>query len=232
MLTPETTLVQAVRTVYPYHRANIERLKRDGRRLWRVSHFIWEQLLRSFSTMGNARGLRLMYEPSLHDRVTYDAIAHLGPKKRGKLLSDTLAAAPVRMAKQKAGWLCANFDRIRRDGGPDKVKADLCACSGRDAKIRFLQTFDGIGDKYSRNIMMDAYHREFRDSIAFDGRLKKIANAQDLHFDSYHYAEQYFLDAAHSAGLNGWELDRLLYHATDEVLGEIKAGGRCIGKKR
>jgi hypothetical protein len=64
------------------------------------------------------------------------------------------------------------------------------------------------------------------------GRLKKIANAQDLHFDSYHYAEQYFLDAAHSAGLNGWELDRLLYHATDEVLGEIKAGGRCVGKKR
>jgi hypothetical protein len=64
-------------------------------------------------------------------------------------------------------------------------------------------------------------HREFRQSIAFDERLKKIANALGLKFKNYADAEQFFLDVARSAGRNGWELDRLLYHATDEVLLEI-----------
>ena len=54
-------LVRAVRVVYPHHRTNIESLKCECRRLWNVPHFMWEQLLRSFSAMGNARGLRLMH---------------------------------------------------------------------------------------------------------------------------------------------------------------------------
>jgi hypothetical protein len=233
MLKPGTILVSAVRVIYPRHRTTIERLKRDCRRLWNTPQFVWEQLLRSFSTMGNARGLRLMHEPSLHDRVTYDAIANLGPKKRRKILGVVLAAAPVRMAEQKAGWLCANFDRIRREGGPDQLKIDLCACVGKNAKIDFLKTFEGIGDKYARNIMMDAYHREFRDSIAYDERLKKIAKALDLHFDKYSHAEEFFLEAAHTAGLNGWGLDRLLYHATDQVLHEINgARPKQLNKRR
>lgn len=103
------------------------------------------------------------------------------------------------------------------------MKADLCACAGRDAKIEFLKTFTGMGDKYARNILMDAYHREFRDSIAYDERLKKIAKALELDFNTYGDAEQFFLDAARKAGLNGWELDRLLYHATDQVLNEIES---------
>src|SRR4051794_39453478 len=95
------TLVRAVRKVYPNHRATIERLKRDGRRLWKEPNFIWEQLLGSFATMGNSRGARLMREPSLHDCVAYEAIADLTPKRRRKILSATLAAAPVRMAERK-----------------------------------------------------------------------------------------------------------------------------------
>ena len=146
------------------------------------------------------------------------AIADLTPKRRRKILSGTLAAAPVRMAERKADWLCANFDRIRRDGGPDVVKATLCACSGRDEKIAFLKTFQGIADKYARNILMDVYHREFRQSIAYDERLKKIAAALRLTFMRYDDAEQFFLGVAHSAGLNGWESDRLLYNATDDIL--------------
>jgi hypothetical protein len=141
-----------------------------------------------------------MREPSLHDRVTWEAIECLSAKRRRRSLAETLAAAPVRMAEQKADWLCANFDRIRRDGGPDQVKADLCACVGRAAKIEFLKTFDGIGDKYARNIMMDSYHREFRDSIAYDERLKKIAKALDLRFSRYEDAEKFFLDAGREAG--------------------------------
>jgi hypothetical protein len=222
----ETHSSPRVRAVYPHHRATIERLKRDGRQIWNTPNFIWEQLLRSFSTMGNARGVRLMTEPLLHDRVAYDAIVDSGPKKRRAILSTTLAAAPVRVAGRKTDWLCANFERIRRDGGPDAVKVNLCRCAGRDGKIEFLKTFDGIGDKYARNILMDAHHREFRQSIAYDDRLAKIAVALNLKFTRYAAAEEFFLDVAHSTGLSGWELDRLLYHAKDDILQAIGGAGR------
>src|SRR5262249_1141473 len=161
MLQKKRLLVRAVRAVYPHHRKKIESLKREGRRLWNTPDFIWERLLGSFSTMGNSRGARLMSDPLLHDRVTYERIARLGPEERLRVLSDPLAAAPVRMAKRKAVWLCVNFERISRDGGPSKVKTDLCSCKGRDAKIEFLDSFTGIGDKYARNILMDVYHPAF-----------------------------------------------------------------------
>jgi hypothetical protein len=163
MTDPLQTLVQAVRAVYPAYRAVVEQRKREGRQIWNTPDFIWEQLLRSFSTMGNARGARLMTDATLHDCVTYHVIARLTPKQRRAILCKTLAAAPVRMAERKADWLCKNFRRIQRDGGPDKVKTMLCACLGRDEKIAFLRTFHGIGPKYARNILMDAFVK--RDGI-------------------------------------------------------------------
>ena len=48
-------------------------------------------------------------------------------------------------------------------GGPERAKELLLAQPDRDAKIKFLKAFPGIGPKYARNIMMDVYHRQFRD---------------------------------------------------------------------
>jgi hypothetical protein len=223
---PKRTLARAVRAVYESNRDVVEQRKREARQIWAHPDFIWEQLLRSFSTMGNSRGKRLMERPELHGRVTYAAIARLSPEARRTRLRKVLSAAPVRMADRKAGWLCRNFRRIERDGGPCKVKAALCGCRGRDAKIAFLLTFDGIGPKYARNILMDAYHREFRNSIAYDERLKKIANALGLEFSRYEDAERFFLDVAETTGLDGWELDRLLYNASEDVLAHIRASAR------
>jgi hypothetical protein len=223
MFDQKHNLVRAVRTVYEHHRTEIDDLKREGELLWMAPDFIWEQLLRSFSTMGNARGMRLMRDPVLHDRVTYRAVVDLTPAERRTVLMGALAAASVRMAACKTGWLCSNFDRIQLDGGPDAVKTTLSWCNGRNAKIAYLKTFHGIGDKYARKVMMDAYHSEFRDSIAFDVRLKKIADALPFAYNGYTDAERFFLGVATSAGLNGWELDRLLYHATDEILLAIRA---------
>ena len=215
------TLVRAVLAVYPDKRKIVEQRKREGRRIWNHPEFIWEQLLRSFSTMGNSRGKRLMDEPELHDQVTFCVLAGMGPKARHARLRATLSAALVRMAERKADWLCQNFLRIQQDGGLDKVKATVCACKGRDAKIAFLLTFDGIGPKYARNILMDAYHPEFRDSIAYDDRLKKIADALGMKFAKYEDAERFFLDVAGRVGLNGWELDRLLYNAKEAIVSQI-----------
>jgi hypothetical protein len=229
MSDPKRTLVRVVGVVYPAHRAVVEKRKREGRVIWRAADFIWEELLRSFSTMGNSQGKRLMEDATLHDRVAYPVIARLKPRQRGAMLRCTLAAASVRMADRKADWLCRNFKRIQRDGGPDHVKGMLCGCSGRDAKIAFLLTFDGIGPKYARNILMDAYHPEFRECIAYDQRLTKIAETLGLKFKKYEDAEQFFLDVARGAGLNGWELDRLLYNATEDIVKRIENRGQTVG---
>ena len=64
---------------------------------------------------------------------------------------------------------------------------------------------------------MDVYHEDFRDSIALDIRIKAISEALGLSFPSYTEHEQFYLDVAWEAGLNGWELDRLLFNFRPEV---------------
>lgn len=102
-------------------------------------------------------------------------------------------------------------------GGPETAKDKLFSQLGREAKIRFLQNFPGIGPKYARNIMMDVYHEDFRDSISLDVRIKAISDALGLKFSSYAEHESFYLEVARDAGVNGWELDRLLFNFSEEV---------------
>jgi hypothetical protein len=70
----------------------------------------------------------------------------------------------------------------------------------------------GIGKKYARDMMMDAYHPDFHDSVALDSRVKSITDALGLTFGSYEDHEQFYMDVGRRAGLNGWEVDRVLYN--------------------
>jgi hypothetical protein len=65
--------------------------------------------------------------------------------------------------------------------------------------------------------MMDVYHEDFRDSIALDVRIKAISEALGLSFASYDEHERSYLDVAWEAGINRWELDRLLFNFRPEV---------------
>ncbi len=82
------------------------------------------------------------------------------------------------MPETKAKWLSENFKLILSKGGIKKMQEELLAKDGKDLKIKFLQTFKGIGDKYARNMMMEIRHPDFIDSIAIDERIK------DLEFDT------------------------------------------------
>jgi hypothetical protein len=63
---------------------------------------------------------------------------------------------------------------------------------------------------------MDVYHPDFRDSIAIDARIKSLSASLGLHFASYADHEQFYLGVAREAGLNGWELDRLIFNYLPE----------------
>lgn len=195
--------------------------------------FVWHCLLQSFATMGNSRGWNgLIDNRENYNKVTFDALAKLSPSQRLSVLERTLRDAKVRMPARKALWLDQNFDRILEMDGLTEANRALLRNSDRKAKIKFLKSFHGIGDKYSRNILMDVYHPDFRDSIAIDARIKAISQLLGLSFGSYEEHEQFYVNAAHDAGLNGWELDRLMWKFKDDFIRGLNLGRVAKGSTR
>ncbi len=219
-------LAEAIRPIYDKHRQEIDDLK-HGASHWTAPDFIWEAILASFSTMGNAKGYeQLIANSDLNDPIRFENLRKLHSDEEPlSVLEDRLTAAPVRWPRQKASRLLENFQRIEKAGGPEKLKWELISHEGQKDKITFLRTFKGIGPKYARNMMMDVYHEDFRNSIAIDSRLKKVLTALGFEFEvaRYEEAEQLLLDAAHQAGLNGWEMDRLIFSHLKEVLESLAA---------
>jgi pantoate--beta-alanine ligase len=184
--------------------------------------FIWHFLLQSFSTMGNSRGwYGLIGNQSNYQRVTFDALSELHPQQRLQLLKSVLREAKVRMPQRKAEWLIDNYGLIIQMGGLEEARLQALSQPGTEAKVAFLKRFHGIGDKYARNIWMDVYHPDFHNAIAVDERIKQITQALGYTFRNYTDHERFYQELAHEAGLQSWELDRLLYNFKDEVLAAI-----------
>jgi hypothetical protein len=226
-------LANVARSLAAQHRSELEEWKKGAMELNRPD-WLWESLLLSFSTMGRSMGaVGLIRNPDLHSKVTYEALAKLSPHERRRTLKETLRAAKwVRMPDRKAEWLYSAFNRISSEmGGIAEAKQVLLARAGQEAKMQFLRTFDGIGPKYSRNMLMDVYHPDFRDSIAIDQRIQSISKALGLSFKNYDDHERFYLSVAHDAGLNGWELDRLMYRFTKDFLDELLPSKEDSGDK-
>ena len=199
--------------------AKLKEGKLKAKRLKRPD-FVWDELLRSFSTMGNSRGAEgLIRNADNYRRVAFSTISKLPlQQSRLKELKAVLRISKVRMPDRKAQWLAKAFDRILKAGGLRAIKRDLLTRVGRNGKIEFWRQFDGIGEKYSRNIMMDVYHPEFRDCIAIDQRIKKISGVLGLEFGTYQQEEQFYQSVARRAHISCWELDRILYGFRDDVI--------------
>lgn len=181
--------------------------------------FLWHFLLQSFASMGGIAGARgLIDDRRNYSKIRYELLARLWPEARALQIELTCKAAKVRWPALKARYIFGCFEKIKELGGPKRAKRLLLDQQGRDAKIRFLKAFPGIGDKYARNIMMDVYHEEFRNSIAVDARIQAVSSAWGLSFDSYEEQEDFYLTVAANAGLNGWELDRLMFRFQEEFL--------------
>lgn len=216
-------LVPLVKTLAQDKRDEIERLKLGYEELGR-DDFVWHFLLQSFATMGRAAGWHgLIGNKENYNRLAFGRLASLVREARKQEIQEVCRTAGVRMPNRKADYILRCFEHITNLGGLSAVKHQLLAQNGRDAKIRFLRQFPGIGPKYARNIMMDVYHEDFRDSIAIDVRIKAISTALGLRFQSYEEHENFYLDIAQKAGLNGWELDRLLFNFRDEIEERLRA---------
>lgn len=175
-------LAEVGRLVATKHRHKLDDVKAEGTASFERDDWLWESLLGSFSTMGRSKGVVLVRDPKLHNRVTYASLARLPRNGRKRRLKNTLRAARlVRMPDKKADWLFKAFERISDMGGPLAAKTRQLSAPGRERKLEFLRSFDGIGPKYSRNMLMDAYHPEFHDSIALDQRIMSVSRLLGLH---------------------------------------------------
>jgi len=198
--------------------STLNKLKAEYNNLSRPD-FLWHYLLQSFSTMGRASGWDgLIGNKYNYNKLRYEALDKRPPSERVRVVAQTCRDAKIRMPSVKADYILKCFEQVKSLGGPEAAKKMLFAQEGREGKIRFLKRFSGIGDKYARNIMMDVYHEDFRDSIALDIRIKSISEAFGLAFNSYTQHEEFYLSVAKEAGINGWELDRLIFNFKDRFL--------------
>lgn len=203
----------------------LENLKKESSGLER-DDFIWHYLLQSFSTMGRASGWHgLIGNVKNYQRVTYSALSALSLQDRINQVRLVCNESGIRMPTKKAEYIIGCFNHVNSLGGLEAAKSKLLAKPGREGKIRFLQTFPGIGPKYARNIMMDVYHKDFRDSIAIDSRIKAISEMLGISFSSYSEHEAFYLGVAKDAGINGWELDRLLFNFKNEIENQLRNKG-------
>ena len=217
----QNRLATVVRRLAVEKRAFLDKHKANHADLARPD-FLWHYLLQSFATMGRSSGWDgLIGNRSNYVRVTFEAITALPETGRLAELKTVCWAAKVRMPDMKADYILRCYAEVRDMGGPQKAKARLLAQPGREGKIRFLKALPGIGDKYARNIMMDVYHEDFRDSIAVDARIKAVSESLGVSFGSYAAHEAFYLGVARLSGVNGWELDRLLYNFRSEVASRL-----------
>lgn len=214
------TLIRNPRVV-----AFLKSAKQKGRELLLREDFIWHEILLSFATWGSSRGAKnLKFE-----ELTYKKLSRLKKVQRRSLVAKEFTQAKLRYAKNKTGYLLYNLSLIEDMGGLKEAnKTVLDNANDCDAKIKILKKFKGIGEKYARNIMMDAYHPQFHDSIAVDQRIKNISKELGLRIDSYDDYIQFYRKVACKVGIQPWELDRLLYKCEKSILQVLKGSNKTL----
>lgn len=216
-------LIAAMRAPTPEMLATLSYWKGVGAELRERPDAIWYLLVQSMATQGRAAPWdKLKASPALLDEIGYDAIAALPREQRTAAFEKVFAAVGVRWPGRKASYMTTNFDRVRALGGPREARQRAFALRSRIEKIAFISQFAGIGDKYARNIWMDLYDPHFHDAIAVDERIKRITEALGLTFPTYEAHEEFYRQLARDAGMDAWDLDRLLFNYRDHFLAAIR----------
>lgn len=211
--------ILVVKKVAERQKSKLEKFKSNHSDLKR-DDFLWHYLLQSFSTMGNSKGwYGLIGNPNNYNQLKFEILGKIGnSKKRLNHIKTICRRAKIRMPDQKAEFIEKCYLKINELGGLVPAKIALFEKFGRTNKINFLKEFSGIGEKYARNIMMDVYHEDFRDTIAIDSRIKNILSSWSYKNKDYEETELFLLQIAKESNLNGWELDRLMYNFEKEFI--------------
>lgn len=181
MSNPVERLALVLRTMAAKYADRLNAMKARAKDLERED-FIWHALIESFATWGNSRGAEGLEDPTVRERLDYDRVMKMPREERTSHLIGVFREAKVRYPERRADHLVRNGERIAVLGGLGAARAKLLAQSGFDAKAAFLETFEGIGEKCSRAILMGIYDVDARDRIALDSRVREVNEALDLDY--------------------------------------------------
>ncbi|MEI8165724.1 MAG: hypothetical protein WCG26_05075 [Chloroflexales bacterium] len=184
---------------------------------------LWDELVKNIIGQGSDAGLKRLNK-SLGESVIlgYETLLDIPVDQRPTTIEGTLRAAGVRWPAKKAPWIAENVAKMERRNGPENALKRFEEAPGRGGKIAFLRRFAGVGDKLARHIPMRLYHTDFRDSIAIDARIRNISELLGLRLRSFNDAERWYVAAAHEIGLDGWTLDRAMYHTYKEFIARLE----------
>lgn len=184
--------------------------------------YLWNRLVASFATLGNSAGAVLVTEENNYDKIRYENVRQMDNDEREQHFEQIFRECNVRYPERKADYLTRNVDRIEEMGGLAEAQREFEESIGKENKLDFLEQFLNIGEKYSRNILMDLYHPEVRDELAIDSRIQAVSKKLDLAFDERYPEEaDFYRSVADKIGVEPWELDRILYNFDTEVKSEI-----------
>lgn len=187
--------------------------------------FVWHSLIRGTAMQGKASGgTALLADAARYKTITYESLAALRTaSQRRNALESAFAGAGVRMAAKKADYMVENFKIVQAMGGGKEASNLARAQIGRDAKLKFVMQFKGMGAQLARDFWMSVYDSDFRNSVKLDVRIKSYSKAMGLLFDSDAEHEQYFVDLAEYVGLpDAWSLDRLLFKFRPHFMAILK----------
>lgn len=171
---------------------------------------IWRKLCGVVATSGSAvheKEFMAMY----HKRLAFSKLPTNSAARIRSIHQALVDAKVPRMREQKARDLSANYEIVKKLGGPEKATKIMLAQQGKQPKMKWIRQFHGVGSKYSRDIWMDICDPDFSDSIALDARVMSFAAKSGFNRKSK-TLEKDLLEFAHSCKLNGWELDRLIFN--------------------
>ena len=218
------TLTEAVERVLETTDAQeqIEEQKQIAKQRRNRSDTLWFELILSMSTLQGSHGNTLAVNDEYYAQVEYENLVQMDEEDRIAHLKEVLLEAGVNMHNKKSMYISSHVQRIESMGGLEEAQDEFSSRTGKDEKIEFLKQFKGIGDKYARNIGMDLFHPDFRDTLALDTRIKNVTDELGIEFNSYEQHEKFYVSAANSLSITPWELDRILYRYTDEIIEEIE----------
>jgi len=174
----------------------------------------WSGFILSFATMGGSDNWINRIEPRKSD-YSWQRVCQMSASERAQAAHE-LANPRRRHIVIPAFEAC--FQKFQFSGGPSGVRSEYLTYSTARERIAFLRSFQGIGDKYSRNIPMDIYDPLVRNHFAIDHRIKKIFEIINGHVPRYRFAEEWLNQLARDVGINAWYFDRLLYNDYDAIL--------------
>jgi hypothetical protein len=218
-------LADILRPILDSYSNEIKKARNVAKANGKQPDWLWNGLISAFATNGGSNHYKNQIRPH-RDLYRWEAIERLSDAKRGERLR-TVVNPRWREKRDGTPWYSAHleqaFQRFKSAGGPEAILKEYKRCKKAPERILYLMSFKGIGQKYARDIPMDAYDTLFAKHFAVDARLKSILRRTGSYASRYEANEKYLQAVAQYLKVDCWDLDRTLYERRDEVMKKLGA---------